>query len=101
MALTVLASSKNNNALLMLMALDNLTRVLTLSKLQALLTPTTKYSRTQQLMLFQWMPVAVLSGPLLSTSARISSLVALNSLLLITIMSLELLLRATCTISLS
>jgi len=101
MALTVLASSKNNNALLMLMALDNLTRVLTLSKLQVLLTPTTKYSRTQQLMLFQWMPVAVLSGPLLSTSARISSLVALNSLLLITIMSLELLLRATCTISLS
>jgi len=101
MALTVLASSKNNNALLMLMALDNLTRVLTLSKLQVLLTPTTKYSQTQQLMLFQWMPVAVLSGPLLSTSARISSLVALNSLLLITIMSLELLLRATCTISLS
>lgn len=101
MALTVLASSKNNNALLMLMALDNLTRVLTLSKLQVLLTPTTKYSQTQQLMLFQWMPVAVLSGPLLSTSARISSLVAPNSLLLITIMSLELLLRATCTISLS
>lgn len=101
MALIVLASSKNNNALLMLMALDNLTRVLTLSKLQVLLTPTTKYSRTQQLMLFQWMPVAVLSGPLLSTSARISSLVAPNSLLLITIMSLELLLRATCTISLS
>jgi hypothetical protein len=99
MALTVLASSKNNNALLMLMALDSLTRVLTPSKLQVLLTPTTKYSQTQQLMQFQWMPVAVLSGPLLYISARISSLVAPSSLLLITIMSLELLLRATCTIS--